>query len=266
MSESLPDSLLLERRDAVATLTFNRPTQRNSLPPDDWIRLGAILRDLGTDAGVRAIVLRGAGGRAFSSGYDIGALRDLDERGIVLSTPDDPFEIALAALVSCPMPTIAMVNGFAVGGGCTFAAGCDIRIAGTSARFGMPPAKLGVLYSANELQPFVDLLGPAKTKLMFFAGRIYSAEHAQRLGLVEEVVPDDELEAFVEALVAEIVANAPLSVRGTKHLLRLMRGAPAPKSAAAEIDAAIQFVNTSDDLREGIQAFLEKRSPAFVGS
>ncbi|MCC7367498.1 MAG: enoyl-CoA hydratase/isomerase family protein [Chloroflexi bacterium] len=261
----MSDMLLVEARGAIRTVTINRPDARNSLPPAAWIELADLLHDLRTDREARVIVLRGAGGRAFSSGYDINALRELEEQGIVLSTPADPFEVALAAVVEHPLPIIAMVGGFAVGGGCTLAAGCDVRIVGASSRFGMPPAKLGLVYSATELRPFVDLIGPARTKWMFFSGRIIDAQRALQYGLVDEVLPDDELEAHTYALAEEIAANAPLSVQGTKTIVRAMRGEAAAGDAAVRIAAEIQRVNRSADLAEGMRAFLEKRKPAFRG-
>ncbi len=261
----MSDPLLLEHRGPVRTITFNRPEQRNALRPDEWLRLRDLLGEIEADAAARVVILRGAGGRAFSAGYDIGALRQLEQRGIVLSTPEDPFEIALAAVVAHPLPIIALVDGFAVGGGCTLAAGCDLRLAGAGARFGMPPARLGVLYSATELKPFLDLIGPGRTKLLFYSGRIVDARRAWELGLVEVVLPDDELETYAYALADEIAANAPLSVRGTKRILGHMTGAPPSPSAAEDIDATIRAVNTSADLREGMQAFLEKRRPDFRG-
>jgi enoyl-CoA hydratase/carnithine racemase len=261
----MSDALLLDERGPIRTITFNRPEQRNSLPPDEWLRLRDLLDDVARDEHARVVILTGAGGRAFSSGYDIGALKQLEERGIVLSTPDDPFEIALASVVDHPLPIIAMVGGFAVGGGCTLAAGCDLRIAGSSSRFGMPPAKLGVLYSAGELQPFLNLLGPGRTKLLFYSGRIVSAQRAHELGLVEEVVPDEQLETFTYALAEEIAANAPLSVRGTKRILRHMAGPAAPSDAAQDIADVINRTNTSADLQEGMRAFMEKRKPEFKG-
>lgn len=261
----MSDALLVESRGPIRTITINRPEQRNSLPPAEWLRLAEALRELAADRDARVIVLRGAGNRAFSSGYDINALRELEEQGIVLSTPADPFEVALAAVVEHSLPIIAMVGGFAVGGGCTLAAGCDVRIVGASSRFGMPPAKLGLVYSATELRPFVDLIGPARTKWMFFSGRIIDAARAMQYGLVDEVVQDDELEAVTYALAEEIAANAPLSVQGTKLIVREMRGEPAVGDAAERIAAEIQRVNRSADLAEGMRAFLEKRKPEFHG-
>lgn len=259
------DAILLDARGAVRTITLNRPQQRNALPPADWLRLCDVLLAVAADRQARVIVLRGAGGRAFSSGYDIGALRELEEQGVVLSTPDDPFEIALAAVVHHPLPIVAMIDGYAIGGGCTLAAGCDFRIAAASARFGMPPAKLGLVYSATELRPFVDLIGPARTKWMFSSGRIIGAQRAYEYGLVDEVLPDDELEAHVYALAEEIAANAPLSVQGTKAILREMAGDPSSAAAAERIADVIQRTNTSADLAEGMRAFLEKRPPVFRG-
>src|SRR2546426_381012 len=112
----MSDALLLAAQGPIRTITFNRPEQRNSLPPVEWLHLREILVEIAADRSARVVIVRGAGGRAFSSGYDIGALRELEEQGIVLSTPDDPFEAALAAVVEHPLPIIAMVGGYAVGG------------------------------------------------------------------------------------------------------------------------------------------------------
>jgi enoyl-CoA hydratase/carnithine racemase len=257
--------LLVERDGPVATVTFNRPALRNALN----LRVLEGLRDFfgraAEEAGLRAIVLRGAGGRAFSAGSDYNDLRLVQERGVLLSGPDDPFERALAAVRDCPLPIVAMIEGFAVGGGCTLAAVCDLRLAGESAQLGMPPARLGLLYSQNGLQPFLDLLGPGRTKLLFYSGRLFSARRALELGLVDEVLPDERLEAETYALAGEIAANAPLSIRNTKRVLAHLTRRPLGPEALAEIEDLVRETQASGDFQEGQRAFFEKRRPTFEG-
>ena len=257
--------MLVDAQGPIRTITLNRPAQRNALKPAEWLQLRDVLTEIAADRSARVVVIRGAGGRAFSSGYDIGALHELEQQGIILSTPADPFEIALATIVEHPLPIIAMVAGYAVGGGCTLAAGCDVRVVGASSRFGMPPAKLGLVYSATELRPFIDLIGAARTKWMFFSGRLIDASRALQWGLVDEVLADEELEAHAYALAEEIALNAPMSVQGTKRIVREMRGEAASPDAASRIAAEIQRVNRSADLAEGMLAFQEKRRPVFRG-
>ena len=257
--------LLVERRGSIATVTFNRPAQRNALSQGMVEGLRETFAAVATEQDVRVVVLRGAGGRAFSSGSDFADLRRALERGVMPSSPNDPFEHALAALVECPLPVIALIQGYAVGGGCALATACDIRVAGQSARLGMPPAKLGLLYSQNELRPFLDLIGPGRTKLLFFGGRLFPAEVALRFGLVDEVVPDDEVEAYTYALAEEIAANAPLTVRNTKRLIRHLTARPLGPAELSEIDELIRQTQTSDDFAEGQRAVAEKRPPRFQG-
>jgi enoyl-CoA hydratase/carnithine racemase len=257
--------LLIERRGPVATLTFNRPSQRNALSLailDGLQRFFAEVRD---ESDLRVVVLRGAGGKAFSSGSDFADLRRVQDRGIIVSGPDDPFEHALGAVLGCALPVIALIQGFAVGGGCGLAAGCDIRIAGESARLGMPPAKLGLLYSQRELQPFLDLIGPGRTKLLFFSGRLFSASEAFAFGLLDEVLPDQEVEEHTYALAAEIAANAPLSVRNTKRVLAHLTQRHLAEAEQTEIAELVRQTQASEDFQEGQRAVLEKRAPRFSG-
>jgi enoyl-CoA hydratase/carnithine racemase len=193
-------------------------------------------------------------------------LQELQARGVAISTPDDPFEQALAALRACPLPTIALLRGFAVGGGCTLAAGCDLRVAGEGARLGMPPAKLGLAYSDAGLRPFLELIGPARTKYLFFSGRLIGAAEAYAIGLVDLLAPDADVEGVAESLADEIAANAPLSVRATKDVLaHMLASAPLSVSARHDATAAVRRANNSADLQEGQRAFLEKRPPRFEG-
>ncbi len=260
------DELLVERRGAVATLVFNRPQQRNALTTEMLASLREAFEKLPDNGETRVILLRGAGERAFSSGYDFGALQELQREGVALSTPEDPFEEALETLRACPLPTIALLHGFAVGGGCALAAGCDLRVAAESARLGMPPAKLGLAYSEAGLRPFLELIGPARTRYLFYTGRLIGAAEAYAMGLVDMVRPDDEADAAAMALAEEIAANAPLSIRATKTVLARLAETPSPGAAArAVIAEAVRRANASHDLQEGQRAFLEKRPPRFEG-
>jgi enoyl-CoA hydratase/carnithine racemase len=257
--------LLVERRGRIATVTFNRPDQRNALSQGILDRLRRAFAELPADPELRVIVLRGAGGKAFSAGSDFADLRRAQDRGIMPSGPDDPFEHALAAVTDCPLPVIALIEGFAVGGGCALAAACDVRIAGQSARLGMPPARLGILYSQHELAPFLDLLGPGRTKLLFFSARLFDAPAALRFGLLDEVKPDDEVEAYAYALAEEIAANAPLTIRNTKRIIRHLTRRPLDADKLAEIEALLRQTQASEDFQEGQRAVLERRQPEFRG-
>lgn len=256
--------LLVARDQGIVRITFNRPAQRNAFTPAMVRELVALLGELGRDPELRVVLLSGSGERAFSAGYDLTALEELEREGTRISTPDDPFEQLLAAVDGLPAPIVAVVRGACVGGGCTLAAACDLRIASESARFGMPPARLGLLYSDVGLRPFVELLGPARTRLLFYTGELIDARTAYAIGLVDVLTPDAELEATAERLAAQIAANAPLVVRGTKQILRLMRP-PAP-AARQEILALVEAALASADFREGRQAFREKRPPRFSGA
>lgn len=262
MSDS---ELLIERRGPIALVTFNRPSQRNALSINVLERLRAFLRSIGDEPDCRVVVLRGAGDKAFSSGSDYSDLRRVQEAGILLSGPEDPFELALAAVVECPLPIIASIRGFAVGGGCGLAAACDIRLAASGARLGMPPARLGLVYSQHGLQPFLDLLGPGRTKLLFYSGRLFSAEEAYALGLVDAVYPDVALERETLRLAEEIAANAPLSIRNTKRVLAHLTSRELDSGALAEIAHLVQMTQASEDFQEGQRAFFEKRAPRFEG-
>lgn len=264
MSASAPE-LIIERRGAIATVIFNRPAQRNALTLGMLAELQRFFSRAGEDAELRVIVLRGAGGKAFSSGSDFADLRRIQEQGVLPSGPDDPFEHALAALIACPLPVLALIQGYAVGGGCALAMACDLRVGGASARLGMPPARIGLLYSQNELQPFLDLLGPGRTKLLFYTGRLFEPQDALRMGLLDLLFPDDQVEAETYRLAEEIAANAPLSIRNTKRVLGLLTRRKLDDAERREIAALLEQTQRSADFQEGQRAVLEKRPPRFLG-
>jgi enoyl-CoA hydratase len=256
--------LRISRIPPTLSIAFDRPAQRNSFTPTIAAALRDALVTSARDPDLRVVVLRGSGTEAFSAGYDIAALADLGEQGIRPLEPADPYEQANLALLHHPLPTVAMLQGWVMGGGCALAVGCDIRIAAESARFAMPTAKLGVLYGDQDFAPFLEAIGQAWTKYLFMTGRVIDATTGLRIGLVHEVVPDAVLEESVQRLADELAANAPLSVQGAKRVLNLIRTQP-DGAALAEIHRLMHEAQHSDDLEEGRQAFLEKRRPSFRG-
>ena len=259
--------LLFERKGPICTLSINRPEKRNLLTPRCLEEVVRCLEALSREDSVRVVVIRGAGDQAFSAGYDIAALpvqpatgtRDTLHR-------DPPMERAMRAIGSFPYPVIAMINGLAYGGGCELAVACDLRIAGQSARMGMPPAKLGLVYPYEGFRRFVSVIGFSRTLEIFLTARPYDSASCLRLGLVNEVVEDGALEDHALHLAGEIAENAPLSLRGTK--LALHRIARYPVLDPVDEDAIRSlFVRSleSEDMAEARQAFLEKRKPRFKG-
>jgi enoyl-CoA hydratase/carnithine racemase len=264
--------LLLDRPlDGVLRLTISNPGKRNALDHAILDGIAAAVRDADReDAGpgsqVRALVLTGAEGM-FSSGYDIGDLDDdvfAEEAERLVA---HPFASALEALDATDLPTVAALPGHTIGGGLELALGCDLRVAADGIRLSMPPAKLGLVYSHTGLQRFLDAVGEARTRELFLLGRHVDARTALSWGLVTEVVVGSDLEEASLAMAAELAANAPLSLQGTKRVLRELlraRGALAP-GTEAELLELRRASFASHDLREGVRAFGEKRPARWRG-
>ena len=209
--------LLSERRGAVGVITFNRPERRNALSPQLLDELCRVLAGWAERGEVRAVVITGAGFEAFSAGYDIRAIETVGPAGQARDADGPrgtPFERALAAVRDFPYPTIAMINGHCFGGALHLALCCDLRIAADHITMGMPPAKLGVVYGAEGLWQFLQVLGSARTRELLFTGRSYRGAELRRLGIVEHWVNADQLAPTVFALAEEIGRNAPLALRG----------------------------------------------------
>jgi enoyl-CoA hydratase len=259
--------LLMEKKGYVHTLVLNRPEKRNSLSPDLLIRIHRALDDLSKGEDARAIVIRGSGNRAFSSGYDIAAIPteaspEIEER----LKDQNPLQLALKSVMDYPYPVIAMLNGYAFGAGCELAVCCDLRIAADDIRMGMPPAKLGLVYPLSGLIRFVQILGLPATKELFFSGRYFDAKRVREMGLVDYLLPREELESFTYALAEEIAGNAPLSIKGTKRILGMVsRSFKMSDEDFTEAEKIVAEAFNSQDLKEGQTAFLEKRRPVFKG-
>lgn len=259
----MTEVLLEERRGRVALLTLNRPEKRNALNPELLFALGDRLETLAREGEVRCVVLRGAGEEAFSAGYDIGRIPGGDQRPV---RDENPLDYGLAAIRAFPYPVIAMIRGFALGAGCHLAAACDLRVASQSARLGMPPAKLGVVYPVEGYLLFLRVVGLANAKELFLTGRPVDAFRALEMHLVHRVLPDAELEPYTLALADEIAEeNAPLAVRASKRILDRLSEGPLTEADEREFRRLMAEAFASEDLREARAAFAEKRRPRFHG-
>jgi len=259
----LTPDLKLEIEGAVAWIAMSNPERMNALTADMWAKIPDHVAAAESDAGVRVLVLRGAGSRAFSAGADISEF-ETARAGASAAAYDRLNHAAFSALLGAKKPVIAMIHGFCLGGGLGIAACADIRIADPKAQFSIPAAKLGLGYNARWVPPLLALAPPAFIKEMVFTGRRFSAEEALRIGLVNRLVETAELEAAVRALADEIAANAPLTVRAAKLTVdELMRHPEHPDMAA--LDGAVRDCFESADYAEGRRAFLEKRKPRFEG-
>ncbi|HZV75368.1 MAG TPA: enoyl-CoA hydratase-related protein [Conexibacter sp.] len=248
-----------EPAPGVARLTISNPEKRGAL---DRALLEALVAALDRlDA--RCVVLTGEG-RAFCAGYDI---EELLREGYDDGADGHPFPTALAALEGYPYPVLAALNGATIGGGLELAIACDLRISADTVRLGMPPAKLGVVYAHAGLNRFLTTIGAARTRELFLTGRRIDAATAERWGLVNEVVEAEALPDAALALASEIAANAPLSLRGNKAGIRALVAAAGALDAAtaAALDAERRTAFASEDLREGLRAFGEKRAPVWQG-
>jgi enoyl-CoA hydratase/carnithine racemase len=249
--------------DGVLRLSICNPCNRNAL---DLAILDAIADALGSLVDVRCVVLTGTDGM-FSSGYDIGAIPPELFAEEAEKLVAHPFSAALAALDVAEIPTLAALGGSAIGGGLELALGCDLRIAGSRIQLGMPPAKLGLIYSHTGMRRFLDAIGEPRTRELFLLGRYIDAPTALSWGLVNWVVPEDELEATALDLACQLAANAPLSISGNKRVLRHVLEAESALDPEVERELLALRASSfaSHDLREGVSAFAEKRPPSWKG-
>jgi enoyl-CoA hydratase/carnithine racemase len=258
----MSDDLLYEIRDGIGHVTFNRPQSRNALTFAMYERLAEICASVGQDREVCALLLTGAGEKAFAAGTDISQFRAFKE-------PQDAIDYearidrVLGALERCPIPSVAAISGACTGGGAAIAACCDIRIGAANARFGFPIARtLGNCLSISNYTRLAALIGPARTKEIIFTSRLVEAEEARSLGLLSEVLPDHaSLMERGEALAKLVAGQAPLTLRATKEALRRIKEKMAPEEGRD----LILMCYMSEDFREGMDAFLNKRAPEWRG-
>jgi enoyl-CoA hydratase/carnithine racemase len=257
--------LIVDRpAEGVLRLAISNPKTRNAL---DHAILGAISDELAVLASdVRCVMLTGAH-EMFSSGYDISEIAHADFSVQAEKLVAHPFCRGLTALDAIDIPTLAVLPGSAIGGGLELAVACDLRLAGSHIKLGMPPAKLGLIYSYSGLRRFIDTVGAPRTRELFLLGRYIDAVTAQAWGLVNWVVDEDDLEEAALGIATQLAANAPLSMSGTKRVLRELLQAEGALDPDIERELLALRASSfdSEDLIEGVSAFAEKRPPSWKG-
>ena len=258
----MDEHIRVERDGAIATVVLDRPEKLNALTRPMWRRLGDVFLELGADAGLRCIVIRGAGEKAFAPGNDISEFAA--ERSNVAQARDygNDMRRTIEAIDRCPVPVVAQIHGICVGGGLEIAGLADIRICGESSRFGVPINKLGLVMAYAEIGSLIALAGEAAALEILLEGRVFDAREAFEKGLVTRVVPDGEVEAEARATARRIAEGAPLAARWHKKFARRLRD-PRPLTAD-EYDEGFACFGT-EDFQIGYRAFLAKAKPDFKG-
>jgi enoyl-CoA hydratase/carnithine racemase len=254
---------MIARKDGpIGWMQFNNPARHNAVSMEMWKAVPEIMAEFEKDDQIRLVVLSGAGGKAFISGADI------SEFGEKRSSPETVLEynriagLANAAIIGFPKPTIAMIQGYCIGGGLGVALCCDLRLAAQNSRFAVPAAKLGLGYAYEGIKRLVDVVGPSFAKEIFYTARQFDSTEALQMGLVNRVVPAAGIETYVRDYAGTIGGNAPLTINSVKLSVNEATKDPEKRNLAA-VQAAVDACFASADYIEGRTAFMEKRKPAF---
>lgn len=261
----MSDHILAEYQPPLATVTINRPRQRNAINYSMWGELARLLSGLDADQSIRVVIITGAGNEAFSAGADIQDFEQYRSDSVKGRGYNQAVDSLLTTLVEMGTPTISMIQGFAAGGGCEIAVATDLRIAVKGSRLGIPVARLGITVGHREMQGLVNLVGKGNALYILLSGRLLDTQEALRIGLVNQVVPPEELRPYTYQLAQEIAALAPLSHAVNKRTLNQVLAKPSLADLTPEeADLPLTQFDTQD-YREGYRAFLEKRQPHFIG-
>ena len=263
---ALPTERIKAHRDgATGHIVFNNPERHNAVSLQMWDAVETALLSYAKDESVRVVVLSGAGGKSFVSGADITKFRD--ERGTKEATAHygTRLKAVFGIYENYPKPTIAMINGYCIGGGLNLAACSDLRYCSEKSKFSMPAARLALGYPYDSIRRLLNAVGPGVAKQMMFTARSIDARTAWRLGLVQEVLPESQLEAHVREVAEAIAENAPLTIRAMKFISAQVLEPDPAKRDLARCDELVAACYRSEDYVEGWTAFLEKRKPVFKG-
>jgi enoyl-CoA hydratase/carnithine racemase len=256
--------MLAAKEDGIGLITFNQPEKRNAMSLEMWTGLGEILDEFREDDSVRVVILSGAGNKAFVSGADISQFEKNRSDANAQQEYDRLAGVGRAKYASFPKPIIARIRGFCLGGGLAIAMQADLRIAAADSQFGIPAAKLSIAYAPDSVKRLIDLVGPAHARMILYTARRIDSTEAERIGLINKMVEDEELNEYVLDLARTIADNAPLSVAASKLTINEMLKDESKRDTAA-MARMMEICFNSADFKEGRTAFMEKRAPRWQG-
>jgi enoyl-CoA hydratase len=259
------DKMLSRKEGGVGYVIFNNPERHNAVSLDMWEAAGHYLADFANDKAIRVVVFTGAGGKAFVSGADISKFESERSSKEAIDRYNAAVDKAYTSIYEFPKPTIAMIQGYCIGGGVGLAMCCDLRICSDNSKFGVPAAKLGLGYGFSGIKKLVDVVGPSFAKEIFYTARQFTAAEAKDMGLVNRVLPVAELESYVKNYAETIGGNAPLTVDAVKYIVGQVVKEESKRDLKKCADLVAQCFASSDYI-EGRTAFMEKRKPQFTGS
>jgi enoyl-CoA hydratase len=258
-------NLIVNKKGTICTVTINNPRKRNALTHECLSHIVDAFDELSRDKDLRVVILRGAGQEAFSAGADISAMPPR-ENLVELKENQGDYSRAMEAIQRFPFPVIGMLYGYTLGAGCILAMGCDILVASKNVEMGIPTSRMGLLADHKVFRRFLAVLGYRTASEIFLTGRHYEGEECLRVGLVNHLVDQDQLEPYTHGLAEEIIRCAPLSLRGSKYALNRISENPLLSTQEIEIlDSLVMQAAESDDHEEAKRAFREKRTPRFTG-